>query len=53
MSIVTKEGTVKTIPTRRVLINDPSQLPSDYGTTPGGTLFSTTPGGMPILMFMK
>lgn len=48
MSVVTKEGTVKTIPTRRVLINDPSQLPSDYGTTPGGTLFSTTPGGTRI-----
>ena len=33
------------IPTRRVLINDPSQLPFDYSTTPGGTIFSTTPGG--------
>ena len=33
------------IPTRKVIINDPSELPEDYGTTPGGTIFSTTPGG--------
>ena len=30
---------------RRVTINSPADLPSDYSTTPGGTLFSTTPGG--------
>ncbi len=35
----------KAIPTRTVLINDTTQLPHDYCTTPGGTLFSTTPGG--------
>ena len=34
------------IPPRRVEITDPSQLPSDFSTTPGGTIFSTTPGGM-------
>lgn len=34
------------IPPRRVEITDPSQLPSDYSTTPGGTIFSTTPGGI-------
>lgn len=33
------------IPTRRVVLNDPSQLPHEYSQTPGGTLFSTTPGG--------
>uniref|UniRef100_A0A8C4X1I1 Uncharacterized protein n=1 Tax=Eptatretus burgeri TaxID=7764 RepID=A0A8C4X1I1_EPTBU len=33
------------IPSRRVVLNDPSQLPLDYSTTPGGTLYSTTPGG--------
>ncbi|EEB13990.1 4E-binding protein thor, putative [Pediculus humanus corporis] len=33
------------IPSRRVVVNDASQLPHDYSTTPGGTLFSTTPGG--------
>ena len=30
---------------RRVVLNDVSQLPNDYSTTPGGTFFSTTPGG--------
>lgn len=34
------------IPSRRVEITDPSQLPSNFSTTPGGTIFSTTPGGM-------
>lgn len=32
--------------TRRVVLADGVQLPpGDYSTTPGGTLFSTTPGG--------
>lgn len=32
--------------TRRVVLGDGVQLPpGDYSTTPGGTLFSTTPGG--------
>jgi len=39
----------KAIPTRRVVLNDVSQLPSEYGTTPGGTFFSTTPGGTRIV----
>ena len=30
---------------RRIQINDASQLPHDYSSTPGGTLYSTTPGG--------
>lgn len=33
------------IPSKRVLLTDASQLPDSYSTTPGGTLFSTTPGG--------
>lgn len=37
------------IPIRRVQLSDPSQLPSDYSQTPGGTLFSTTPGGTRII----
>ncbi|NP_001077103.1 uncharacterized protein LOC752411 [Strongylocentrotus purpuratus] len=37
------------IPSKRVTVNDPSQLPHDYSTTPGGTLFSTTPGGTRII----
>ncbi|XP_066994682.1 eukaryotic translation initiation factor 4E-binding protein [Anabrus simplex] len=39
----------QTIPSRRVMINDPSQLPIDYSSTPGGTLYSTTPGGTRIV----
>lgn len=39
----------RAIPTRNVILTDPSQLPHDYGTTPGGTLFSTTPGGTRII----
>ena len=37
--------TTQGIPVRRVEINDPKDLPLEYGTTPGGTMFSTTPGG--------
>jgi translation initiation factor 4E binding protein 1 len=39
----------KNIQIRRVLLSDPSQMPSDLSTTPGGTLFSTTPGGTRIV----
>ena len=35
----------RTIPSRRIVVNDPGQIPIDYSTTPGGTIFSTTPGG--------
>ena len=38
------QTTAQAIP-RRIAINSPSELPNDYSTTPGGTLFSTTPGG--------
>uniref|UniRef100_UPI00358F5927 eukaryotic translation initiation factor 4E-binding protein 1-like n=1 Tax=Myxine glutinosa TaxID=7769 RepID=UPI00358F5927 len=41
------------IPSRRVVLNDPSQLPLDYSTTPGGTLYSTTPGGSKIIYDRK
>lgn len=40
-----KEQTVKGIPVRKHVINDPSQLPIDLSRTPGGTMYSTTPGG--------
>ncbi|XP_052006758.1 eukaryotic translation initiation factor 4E-binding protein 2-like [Xyrauchen texanus] len=43
----------RAIPTRTVLINDSTQLPHDYCTTPGGTLFSTTPGGTRIIYDRK
>lgn len=43
-----KTSSNREIPGRRVVIHDASQLPTDidFGTTPGGTLFSTTPGGL-------
>lgn len=37
---------------KRVTLSDPSQLPKDYGTTPGGTYFSTTPGGKLIALII-
>lgn len=37
------------IPNRRIVINDEAQLPVDYSSTPGGTIFSTTPGGTRIV----
>lgn len=40
------------IPSKRIVINDPSQLPNDYSSTPGGTLFSTTPGGQYLFFLM-
>ncbi|CAG9857016.1 unnamed protein product [Phyllotreta striolata] len=39
----------KAIPIKRVVIDDASDLPSNYSSTPGGTLFSTTPGGSKIV----
>ncbi|XP_051474073.1 eukaryotic translation initiation factor 4E-binding protein 2 [Apus apus] len=39
----------RAIPTRTVTLSDAAQLPPDYCTTPGGTLFSTTPGGTRII----
>lgn len=35
--------------TRRVVINHEHEMPSDYGTTPGGTMFAHTPGGTRIV----
>uniref|UniRef100_A0A8C6UW46 Eukaryotic translation initiation factor 4E binding protein 2 n=1 Tax=Neogobius melanostomus TaxID=47308 RepID=A0A8C6UW46_9GOBI len=53
MSIQTSLSESRAIPTRTVLINDTTQLPHDYCTTPGGTLFSTTPGGTRIIYDRK
>ena len=36
---------------RRVVINSENEMPTDYGTTPGGTIFGTTPGGNEIRNF--
>lgn len=49
MSSSRQHSESRAIPTRTVLIDDSTQLPHDYCTTPGGTLFSTTPGGNVIL----
>lgn len=34
------------IPSKTIMIRDAAQMPDVYSSTPGGTLFSTTPGGM-------
>ena len=41
-----RSSNIMDIPTKKVTVNHPSDMPLDYGTTPGGTIFSTTPGGM-------
>ncbi|XP_065668053.1 eukaryotic translation initiation factor 4E-binding protein 3-like [Hydra vulgaris] len=41
------------IPVRRVQITEPQNMPSRYSETPGGTIFSTTPGGTRIIYERK
>jgi len=36
------------IPIRRLIVHDPKDIPLHYGETPGGSIFSTTPGGTRI-----
>jgi len=36
------------IPIRRLVVHDPKDMPLHYGETPGGSVFSTTPGGTRI-----
>ncbi|XP_041089730.1 eukaryotic translation initiation factor 4E-binding protein 1-like [Polyodon spathula] len=43
----------RAIPTRRVTVEDASKVPHGYCTTPGGTVFSTTPGGTRIIYDRK
>lgn len=40
------------IPIRRLVVHDPKDMPLHYGETPGGSIFSTTPGGMFIASFL-
>lgn len=40
------QSQAQSIPSKKVLIHDPNQLPDVYSSTPGGTIFSTTPGGL-------
>ncbi|XP_032868823.1 eukaryotic translation initiation factor 4E-binding protein 2-like [Amblyraja radiata] len=53
MSASCQQSQCRVIPTRTVVLNDTTQLPHDYCTTPGGTLFSTTPGGTRIIYDRK
>ncbi|KPP69911.1 eukaryotic translation initiation factor 4E-binding protein 1-like [Scleropages formosus] len=54
MSAGCEKSTSRAIPTtRRVTVHDAAHLPQDYCTTPGGTLFSTTPGGTRIIYDRK
>ncbi|XP_057314703.1 eukaryotic translation initiation factor 4E-binding protein 2-like [Hydractinia symbiolongicarpus] len=46
-------STTKSIPVRRVQITEPQHMPSRYSETPGGTIFSTTPGGTRIIYERK
>merc|ERR1739842_162334 len=49
-SPMARQATLHTgIPTRRVVINSENEMPTEYGTTPGGTIFGTTPGGTRII----
>jgi len=41
------------IPVRRVEVKNASDMPSRYSETPGGTIFSTTPGGSRIIYERK
>jgi len=50
---MSKFSSTKSIPVRRVEVTDPHQMPSNYSETPGGTLFSTTPGGTRIIYERK
>ncbi|XP_028273944.1 eukaryotic translation initiation factor 4E-binding protein 1-like [Parambassis ranga] len=38
---------------RRIAIHDAAHMPQEYSSTPGGTLFSTTPGGTRIIYDRK
>ncbi|KAF4077579.1 hypothetical protein AMELA_G00209600 [Ameiurus melas] len=54
MSLSSQTTSSRAIPaTRRVTLSDAAHLPHDYSSTPGGTLFSTTPGGTRIIYDRK
>ena len=41
------------IPIRRLVVHDPKDMPLHYGETPGGSIFSTTPGGKGSCFYSK
>ncbi|KAK0138734.1 Eukaryotic translation initiation factor 4E-binding protein 1 [Merluccius polli] len=53
MSESNQKTTAKSIPTRRVVVSSADHMPHDYSSTPGGTVFSTTPGGTRIIYDRK
>ncbi|XP_076006741.1 eukaryotic translation initiation factor 4E-binding protein 1 [Genypterus blacodes] len=54
MSTDCQKTTAKAIPpTRTVTVSAAEHMPQDYSSTPGGTLFSTTPGGTRIIYDRK
>ncbi|XP_005719618.1 eukaryotic translation initiation factor 4E-binding protein 3-like [Pundamilia nyererei] len=53
MSVDANQVKSRPIPTRVLTLKDWSQLPDCYSQTPGGTLFSTTPGGTRIIYDRK
>ncbi|KAF3695785.1 Eukaryotic translation initiation factor 4E-binding protein 1 [Channa argus] len=54
MSTDCQKTTAKAIPSSRtVTVNDAGHMPDDYCITPGGTFFSTTPGGTRIIYDRK
>ncbi|XP_057215842.1 eukaryotic translation initiation factor 4E-binding protein 3 [Triplophysa rosa] len=53
MSASCEASSTYPIPSRSVVEKTWSQLPESYNQTPGGTLFSTTPGGTRIIYERK
>jgi hypothetical protein len=53
----TKQETIMSnsegIPIRRLVVNDPKDMPLHYGETPGGSIYSTTPGGKKFSRIFK
>lgn len=49
---ITTMSSAEGIPIRRLVVHDPKDMPLHYGETPGGSIFSTTPGGR-ISSFLK
>ena len=50
--LISTMSTTGGIPIRRLVVNDPKDMPLHYGETPGGSIFSTTPGGRHSVFFL-
>jgi len=40
---------LREIPTRRIMVTDPSQIPTNLSQSVGGTIYGTTPGGSRVV----